>query len=260
MNVNSRDINADRISEYYVLTLVIAATGLAAWVAFVTCTAAATDRLAARDDTLRQSAATPNQSPQSDQQPLLQSTDDAAPLDCVSKLQEYECWEEYSATVFKLTVSLLVTIASSVMMGALFVYVHSDAVKISTALVFSRLLADAASRLAANVWRPAFAKTAHSLLVTSCVRLVVLSFFFVYASGVLGESDWLIIAFVATVTFVGGMVVMFSYTVAQEACLALPKECQEVALAHSTLHLNMSFNAAGFIGALLSVIFAFLHS
>merc|ERR1712166_747985 len=254
MQLSSKSIHSSQIDVYYGIALAVTAVGAVTWTAFINRTDKAFERLALRDTGLSRLSMHPHDTntisaEDKDSFELVGEKDTIE----VSFHQEptpvFEPSEEHNAKVRNCVISLFLTIVCSNVMGCLFTYIKgSGDLNITTALVYCRLLSDALSRPITNCWRPKFALSPKGLLGASLVRTGCLSIFFIYQADFF-RADWFIMLFVVVYSFFSGILTTFSYVASQEACQHEPSGgIRELALTRASGHMNIAFNAAGFVG------------
>ena len=259
MGLSAKSIHATQIDIYYSVALGITTIGAVTWAAFLTRTDKAFARLTERDSGFEtcnnelDSATNPmtkNDPEELEEQELVttQTTPDT-----------FEAAPEHTEAVWQCVAALFLTVVCSNVMGCLFTYIKgSGDLKITTALVYCRLLSDALSRPITNFWRPQFALSPKGLLGASLIRTGCLSVFFIYQADFF-RADWFIMLFVSVYSFFSGILTTFSYVASQEACQHEPSGgIRELALTQASGRMNIAFNAAGFIGVGISIGLSFI--
>jgi len=263
MQIHSHELESEKVSIYFAVATVFAFVGWLMWFALFGLTSTVFDRLTLRDQVLSSTSGDapadhrPTLSPKKEENHQLLATggDDTS----------FEAPAEHQTALRQLMAALFTTVFCSTLVGCFLGYISSDGTfsSISTVLVLSRLMCDVLSRpmihlLSMCSMRPRFTQNTFSLLIATLVRAALMTVFFMYESDVFGKNDLFIIGFMCVFAFASGFLVVYSYVLAQEICEFLPMEHREIALAQSSVSMNMAFNSANFVGALIAIPIAYL--
>jgi len=262
LRVNSFEIGESRISRYYLAPVVASAVGLVTWLAFLHRT---NEPLARRDASLSSRSSAESESAESLLRPSAPSTTGAesestllSKTSALADLPEQYA-DNYHRDLWYCASTICITIGTTNFIGAFYQYIDSDwssgTMKISTALVFVQLLANALSRPVALCGQLPFANAPIKLLVTSAIRAASMVVFFVYMASAF-KADWFILAYIAITSFLAGLMGTFSYVASQDICSVLPKEYQQEAIMHSAHVMNIALHSAGFGSSIFSILLA----
>ena len=263
MRVNSFEIGESRISRYYLAPVVASAVGLVTWLAFLHRT---NEPLARRDASLSSRSSAESESTESLLRPSASSTTGAESestlLSKTSALADLpkQYADNYHRDLWYCASTICITIGTTNFVGAFYQYIDSDwsggMMRISTALVFVQLLSNALSRPVALCGQLLpLVNTPIKLLVSSVIRAASMVVFFVYMASAF-KADWFILAYIATTSFLAGLMGTFSYVASQDICLVLPKQYQQEAIVHSAHVMNIALHSAGFGSSIFSILLA----
>merc|ERR1712151_550027 len=133
--------------------------------------------------------------------------------------------------------SILITVTSSMTIGAYFTQVHSDSQSLPQVLFFTRLFTDFLGRPTALLIS---INSSYIISIFSFIRLLLVPFFFLAAASDSPQdfpnSDGLLIALVAFFAFTSGYIVTVCF---QAGPLCLPDDCDESTITKQASLLNV---------------------